>query len=89
MRGELDAYGQGLEDKVEIVALSKADAVTPEMLKDQKARLKRAAKREPLILSAASGQGVDTVLRAVRMIIDEARLSGPDADREDQEAWHP
>ena len=89
VRGELDAYGQGLEDKVEIVALSKADAVTPEMLKDQKARLKRAAKREPLILSAASGQGVDTVLRAVRMIIDEARLSGPDADREDQEAWHP
>ena len=89
VRGELDAYGQGLEDKVEIVALSKADAVTPEMLKDQKARLKRAAKREPLILSAASGQGVDTVLRAVRTIIDEARLSGPDADREDQEAWHP
>ena len=29
VRAELDAYGQGLADKLEIVALNKADALTP------------------------------------------------------------
>ena len=42
-------------EKPEIVALSKADALTPEMLKEQMARLKRAAKKTPLVLSSASG----------------------------------
>ncbi len=34
VRAELDAYGQGLEDKPEIVALSKIDALDPDTLKD-------------------------------------------------------
>src|ERR671920_590076 len=42
VRGELDAYGQGLEDKPEIVALTKADAMTPEAIKEQVAKLKKA-----------------------------------------------
>jgi pSer/pThr/pTyr-binding forkhead associated (FHA) protein len=44
VRKELEAYGHGLEDKPEIVALSKSDALTPEQIKQQTARLKRAAK---------------------------------------------
>src|ERR671921_462855 len=44
VRAELDAYGEGLADKPEIVALNKADALTPEELKQQAARLKRASK---------------------------------------------
>ncbi|MBV8751785.1 MAG: GTPase ObgE, partial [Hyphomicrobiales bacterium] len=43
VRGELEAYGHGLVDKPEIVALTKADALTPDALKQQVARLKRAA----------------------------------------------
>jgi GTPase involved in cell partitioning and DNA repair len=41
VRAELDAYGEGLAEKPEIVALNKADALTPEQLKQQIARLKR------------------------------------------------
>ena len=67
VRDELDAYGHGLEDKIEIVALSKIDAVTPEQLKEQKARLKRAAKKEPLLISAASNQGITETLRALAL----------------------
>ena len=89
VRDELDAYGHGLEDKAEIIALSKADAVTPEILKEQKARLKRAAKKEPMILSAASGQGVEAVLRALLSIIDDARTSEAEMDEALQETWHP
>src|SRR3954449_4844988 len=33
VRAELDAYGEGLTDKPEIVALSKADVLTPEQIK--------------------------------------------------------
>ena len=42
VRQELAAYGAGLDEKVEIVALTKTDAVDPEHLKKQKERLKRA-----------------------------------------------
>ncbi len=88
VRAELDAYGNGLEEKPEIVALSKVDAVTPEVLKEQKARLKRAAKKEPMIVSAASGQGVQDALRAILSIATEAQQTEIAAARP-AEAWHP
>ena len=88
VRGELTAYGHGLEDKPEIVALSKVDAVTPEVLKEQKARLKRAAKCEPILLSSASGAGVPEALRALMGIITMARTEEA-AAAQPAEAWHP
>ena len=72
VRQELVAYGHGLADKREIVALNKADALTPEQLKDQKARLKRAANATPLVISAVTHQGVPEALRALRKVIDAA-----------------
>src|ERR1700682_2917321 len=57
VRAELSAYGHGLAEKPEIVALNKADALTPAQLKEQTARLKRAAKATPLVISAATGPG--------------------------------
>src|SRR6516225_9688701 len=41
VRTELEAYGQGLSDKPEIVALSKSDAMTQEATRMQTARLKK------------------------------------------------
>jgi GTP-binding protein len=78
VRRELEAYGHGLEAKPEIVALSKADALDPTALKEQVARLKRAAKRAPLVLSAASGQGVPEALRALLAVIEQARTAEAD-----------
>ena len=46
VRTELDAYEGHLADKIEIVALNKIDAVTPDELKKQKDRLKRAAEED-------------------------------------------
>lgn len=88
IRAELDAYGHGLEDKTEIVALSKIDAVTPEILKEQKAKLKRAAKKEPLLVSAASNKGVTEILRALAVIIDNNRNDDAEVGAEEK-AWHP
>src|SRR5499425_1610191 len=72
VRNELVAYGHGLADKREIVALNKADALTPAQLKEQKARLKRAAKATPLVISAVTHQGVPEALRALVTEIDGA-----------------
>jgi len=71
IRAELEAYGEGLGEKPEVVALNKADALTPEQLKQQSARVKRAAGKTPLVVSAVTGAGVPDVLRALLRIIDE------------------
>jgi GTPase len=86
VRAELDAYGQDLTDKIEIVALSKADALDDAQRKEQVARLKRAAKKTPLVLSSASGQGVQEALRALLQVIDEA---GGTSMKRAGEKWQP
>jgi GTPase len=86
VRGELEAYGQELTDKTEIVALSKADALDDAQRKEQVARLKRAAKKTPLVLSSASGQGVQEALRALLQVIDE---TGGTSLKRAGEKWQP
>ncbi|MCC6887390.1 MAG: GTPase ObgE [Hyphomicrobiales bacterium] len=86
VRAELEAYGAGLADKPEIVALNKADALTPETLKQQLARLKRAAKKTPLVVSAATGAGVTEALRALLRVIGEEAAKRP---RAPAAAWQP
>src|SRR5262245_9824798 len=73
VRDELTAYDAGLAEKAEIVALNKCDAMTPEQIKEQVARLKRAAKTTPFVISTATGQGVQEILRALLKVIREAR----------------
>jgi GTPase len=87
VRAELEAYGEGLAGKPEIVALNKADALTPEELKQQTARLKRAARRTPLVISAATGAGVPEAMRALKSVIDEAR--GDAQPRAAAAGWQP
>jgi GTPase len=72
VRNELLAYGHGLADRREVVALNKADALTPQRLEEQIIRLKRAAKTAPLVISAVTRQGVPQALRALRSAIDAA-----------------
>jgi GTP-binding protein len=88
VRAELSAYGHGLMDKPEILALSKADAMSADEIKQQAARLKRAAKKTPLVVSAVSGDGVAEVLRALWKVIETARRDGVEASAADA-AWHP
>jgi GTP-binding protein len=89
IRAELDAYGHGLSAKPEIVALSKADALTTEARKQQVARLKRAAGKTPLVLSSASGEGVREALRALLAVIDQAAERETEPSRTLASAWQP
>jgi GTP-binding protein len=85
IRRELVAYGAGLAEKAEIVALSKVDAVDSETLRKQKDRLRRAMREygpelangvtrpRLLELSAVAGRGVTELLRAAAGAIDADR----------------
>jgi GTP-binding protein len=88
VRAELEAYGQGLSEKPEIVALNKADALSPEQLKQQTARLKRAAKTTPLVISAVTGQGVTEALRALVKVIGTTKTA-TDRSLAVEPAWQP
>ena len=76
IRGEVEAYGAGLEDKPEIIALSKADAAPKDDMKKKARALKKAAGVAPLIVSAASGEGITEVLRALVPEIKAMRGDG-------------
>jgi GTP-binding protein len=89
VRAELESYGQGLADKTEIVALSKIDALSPEEIKQQAARLKRASKKTPLLLSAHSGAGVPEALRALLKIIDSSGGTTAARRRAEAAVWQP
>src|SRR6266481_5645774 len=89
VRTELDAYAGDLAAKVEIVALNKIDAVTPDQLKRQKDRLKRAAKKTPLLMSGVSGEGVKNALRALVEVIGEAPVSVKAKGAAQAEPWAP
>ncbi|MBO6717201.1 MAG: GTPase ObgE [Rhizobiaceae bacterium] len=73
VRTELEAYGHGLTDKREILALSQVDLLDPAARKKQSAALKKAAGTAPLLLSAATGEGVQDVLRALFHAVEDAR----------------
>ena len=88
VRAELEAYGHGLAEKPEIVALTKVDALTADAIKSQIAKLKKAAKKTPFTLSSQSRQGVQEALRALWKIINAAREEA-DTDQLKETAWQP
>jgi GTP-binding protein len=87
IRKELEAYGGGLTEKPEIVALSKVDTVDAETLKQQMARLKRACKHTPIKLSSATRLNVTETLRALMAVIDDGHAA--EAVTERVAEWHP
>lgn len=75
VRGELEAYGHGLAEKPEIVALSQIDAVDAKTLAEKASELEAASGQQPLPFSSVSRDGLDEVLRALMSRIEDARLA--------------
>ena len=71
MRRMPEAERRELVESIELEFGDFDDALTPEQLKQQSARLKRVAEKKPLVVSAATGAGVPEVLRALLRIIDQ------------------
>ena len=70
IRKEVVAYGHGLAEKREIVALNKIDALSPAELKTRKEGLARACKSTVHPISGATGKGVKDLLAKLARIAD-------------------
>ncbi|MGE3245671.1 MAG: GTPase ObgE [Beijerinckiaceae bacterium] len=101
VRQELSAYGGGLDEKPEIVALSKSDAVDAVTLAKQIERLKRATRsygpalpegerrKPPIVLSSVARSNVTEALRALMAEIRSEKAAQAEAEREGAGIWSP
>ena len=85
IRGELDAYANGLEEKPVIVGLNKIDALTDDEIAEKRAALEAESGFPVMELSGVTGKGVQDVLRAVRAEVVALNA----ASEEEDEAWTP
>jgi GTPase len=87
VRAELDAYGEGLTDKIEIVALNKIDALDDAAINRKRAALQRAIGKPVMVVSGVSGAGVRELLFALNRIIKGEPEDETGTVRED--GWQP
>jgi GTP-binding protein len=86
---ELAAYGAGLDEKPQIVALNKGDLLDEELMADIAQQLEAAGAKEIIPISGATGEGVDKVLD--RVIAELPEKSSVETSRGDNEegGWSP
>ena len=74
IRGELEAYGHGLDEKQEIIGLNKCDSLDDEEIAEKKVILEELADAPVMVLSGATGIGVPPVLFELLRRIKEAKV---------------
>ena len=91
VRREIRAYSAELARKKEIVALTKCDALTPDVIAERTAALLKAARKKPLIVSAVSGLGVEAALFALAREIGRGNAVAAEKteDAEARRPWRP
>ncbi|MBF0251973.1 MAG: GTPase ObgE [Alphaproteobacteria bacterium] len=86
VRAELDAYGDVLADKTEILALNKCDALLDEEIEEKKALLEDASGRTVHVISGVAHTGVDALVHLLFDVVREAREAELG---EEQEGFEP
>jgi GTP-binding protein len=92
VRHELEAYGDELGDKSEILVLNKVDALDPAARKAKAAELKKASGVKPRLISGVSGEGVTELLRDAYALVRQrkAQAARPATDADGpSEGWTP
>ena len=84
VRREVEAYGAGLEDKRELVALTKADALTTEDAEDKRRQLSDACGEDVGVISGISGDGLEPLLDVIM-----AEIEAETAPEDVREAFAP
>jgi GTP-binding protein len=86
VRGELQAYDEGLPDKLELVCLNKCDALTDDAIAERRAELADAAGADVYVISGIAGKGLPELLNALVTAMD-APTEGLSID--EAEGWRP
>jgi GTP-binding protein len=88
VRRELEAYGEGLEDKPEILALNKIDALDEAARQAKAAELAAAAEAPVRLVSGAAGMGVTELLREAYALVRARKAEAAEAQAEPG-SWTP
>jgi len=86
VRNELDAYGEGLADKPEVIALNKCDLIDKELSDALAAELQAESGAPVFAISGATGAGVDEILDA---LIDRIGGVRKEAAPPEEAGWSP
>lgn len=86
VRSEISSYGNELDQKPEILALSKCDTLQKDDREEIVRALEKASGKKVLELSSVSREGVD---EALRLMIKEIRRETGEEVEEDAERWKP
>jgi GTP-binding protein len=90
IRKELKAYSPLLAEKDEIIAFNKIDAISEEDLAAKLAEFRKRARKTPLLISGATGKGVDDAMKKLLTIIENAKaLARKDQPGVISEEWRP
>ena len=90
VRHELAAYGAGLENKQEVLALNKIDALDDETIAERQAALEAAAGKTAHLVSGASGAGVAHLKGGLMTLTEAARRKASDEKTGDPNTgWTP
>ena len=90
VRHELEAYGEELGDKTEIIALNKIDALDESTVEMQREVLAEASGVPVRLVSAVSGKGVTEILReAYALVRDRKAAAAVGKGGEDEVGWKP
>lgn len=73
IRDELEAYGHGLSEKPEVVALSQIDILDEETKQIKQKQLEQISGKKIHLLSAVTHAGIEETLRSIARIIEESR----------------
>lgn len=69
IRTELENYSMDLENKIEILALTKCEMLEPKELEKKKKKLQKVAKVEPYLISSLTRMGIDPVISKIFEIL--------------------
>ncbi|MCZ4298765.1 GTPase ObgE [Henriciella marina] len=89
IRKELEDYQPEMANKPEIVALTKIDALTEELVDAQAAELEAACGHKPMRLSSVARTNVREALMALARHLGDLRIAEIEASEEEEEDWRP
>ncbi|CAN5270036.1 GTPase ObgE [soil metagenome] len=92
VQDELAAYGEGLDEKPQLIALNKGDLLDAELMEDIAGQLRDAGAVDVFVISGATGDGVSAMLDEVIPMLGEvkaAEKASAGNDEGEPEPWSP
>jgi GTP-binding protein len=89
VRGELDSYGAGLDNKPEVIALTKADLLDGKQRSKLVKALEKESRARVFPISAPLEEGMEPLLDAIIERLGSAAIEERETADEDERPWSP